>query len=601
MKKMLMALVLALLCMVSACALADGYKRGDKVEDFTATLSDGSTFTLSEVLKEKKAVLLNFWASWCSPCKMEMPSMNRAYKQISDDVAFICLSIEESDTNDTIAQLRESLGLDVLPMGLDTDNLYEKFDNPEGGIPFTVAIDKNGVICFSECGTIPDESKFLSLMGTFTAEDYDEPQMVYDIPSLAPNVEPASDEELHAAIGAEGMGIINSDNESIWPFLVSEDGTYAYASNSSVKDSTAAFMVTVDAKAGEGIAFEYSVDCVPAYMALWVSFDGSDIPSEIMAGSKDWTQNVLTFDEDGTHTVAFAFTRDTTLDGEAFAAIRNVRKVSEEETEEICAAMDQGVATLEGETAEIEVLEGSFKTALMDLGGATTEMQILEDGSSVKLRIRIGKDVDVAHAYLSDGSTNIMLSDLERDDEGYIYVPVTEIDENTIDLSAFVGKNISVYASVMQRSEDTMPLATLNFQLSEDTMDMFVEFLNMAFGSELEQAGATITWSYQDGSAKKSDAEEDLPDTMNADGTANYTVMVTDKDGRGLEKAMVQVCTNEICQVYFTDADGMVQFTNAPYAYEIHILKVPDGFVRPVETYLLPQEGGSLIIQVNAE
>ena len=90
MKKMRMLLLMAvltmLLCMVSACAFAEGgYKLGDKVEDFSVTLSDGSTFTLSEALTEKKAVLLNFWASWCSPCKLEMPAMNEAYGKLSDE------------------------------------------------------------------------------------------------------------------------------------------------------------------------------------------------------------------------------------------------------------------------------------------------------------------------------------------------------------------------------------------------------------------------------------------------------------------------------------------------------------------------------------
>lgn len=63
---------------------------------------------------------------------------------------------------------------------------------------------------------------------------------------------------------------------------------------------------------------------------------------------------------------------------------------------------------------------------------------------------------------------------------------------------------------------------------------------------------------------------------------------------------MVQVCTTETCQLYKTDADGMVRFTDAPYAYEVHILKVPDGYAKPVETFLLPKEGGNLIVELSA-
>lgn len=597
MKKMLMALVLALMCMVSVCALADGYTRGDKVEDFTATLSDGSTFTLSEALKEKKAVLLNFWASWCSPCKLEMPAMNEAYGQISDEVAFVCLSIEKTDTNDTIAELRENLGLDVLPMGLDSDDLYEKFDNPDGGIPFTVAIDKNGVICFTECGTIPDANKFIALMNTFTADDYDEPQMVYDLPSVKPNVEAPSEEDMHKAIGADDMAIVNADDGIVWPFVISEDGTYAYAGNSKVKDSLAAFTLQLDAKAGEGVAFEYAVNDVPTQQAFGISIDQQEV-SEIMAGDKDWTENVVTFDTDGVHTVSFLFQRDTIIDGEMTAAVRNVRKVSAEEAEAIRDAKDKGVKTLEGETAEIEVLEGEFKDAVINFGDGTgSDVPVLVDGSSVKLRIRIGQDVDVNYAYLADGSQYIMLSELEHDDEGYLYTPDLHVDEE--DLSTMLGKNITVFPSVMQ-IEESLPMATLSFQTSEETMDFFVEYFNALFGSMVEDDGAEFTWAWADGSEKQEVQPEATPSTMNPDGTANYTVMVTDKDGRGLENVIVQVCTTETCQLYKTDSDGMVQFTDAPYAYEVHILKAPDGYERPTQTYQMAREGGSLIVQLNA-
>ena len=60
------------------------YKVGNIMHDFTVTLTDGSTLTLSEVLKEKKGVLINFWFSTCSPCISEFPYLVSAYEKYKD-------------------------------------------------------------------------------------------------------------------------------------------------------------------------------------------------------------------------------------------------------------------------------------------------------------------------------------------------------------------------------------------------------------------------------------------------------------------------------------------------------------------------------------
>ena len=54
-----------------------GLEPGQEVPDFTVSLTDGTTASLSELLGEKELVVLNIFATWCAPCEMEFPEMEK--------------------------------------------------------------------------------------------------------------------------------------------------------------------------------------------------------------------------------------------------------------------------------------------------------------------------------------------------------------------------------------------------------------------------------------------------------------------------------------------------------------------------------------------
>jgi peroxiredoxin len=147
------------------------YEVGDIIHDFTITDSDGNAFTLSEVLKTKKMVLINFWYIDCYWCKEEFPYMQSVYEEYQDEVAIIAINPYSSDTLSEIQTFKEQRGL-TFPMARDTIGLNDAFGEYTWGYPTSVVVDRYGMICFAECNGIVSEEPFRALFDFFTKEDY---------------------------------------------------------------------------------------------------------------------------------------------------------------------------------------------------------------------------------------------------------------------------------------------------------------------------------------------------------------------------------------------------------------------------------------------
>lgn len=117
------------------------YKVGSTMGEFTAMDTDGNSHTLSQLLKEKKLVILNFWYVNCGPCKAEFPFFETAYQKYKDDVAI--LAFDPFDNESGIRALKAQMGLSF-PMLKDNLGLHQGFGVT--AYPTTVFIGNNGKI-----------------------------------------------------------------------------------------------------------------------------------------------------------------------------------------------------------------------------------------------------------------------------------------------------------------------------------------------------------------------------------------------------------------------------------------------------------------------
>ncbi|OZT78056.1 hypothetical protein CFN03_01865 [Salinicoccus roseus] len=116
---------------------------GDEAVDFKLTTLEGEEIQLSK-LTEDKGVILNFWGTWCKPCREEMPDMNEIYTQGHDDYEIIAVNVAENEQQ--IRQFMSGLNANLeFPIALDRSKSVTEAYNI-GPLPTTIAVNKEGTV-----------------------------------------------------------------------------------------------------------------------------------------------------------------------------------------------------------------------------------------------------------------------------------------------------------------------------------------------------------------------------------------------------------------------------------------------------------------------
>ena len=136
---------------------------GAEAPDFTVEMIDGSKVTLSEL--RGKVVLLNFWATWCPPCREELSHVQQVIDRFAGE-EFVFLPISRGEERAAVEAFRAKTGY-AFPMGLDTDEtIYKRYATRF--IPRNFLIDRTGRVVKATVGY--DDEEFAELLRAAAAE-----------------------------------------------------------------------------------------------------------------------------------------------------------------------------------------------------------------------------------------------------------------------------------------------------------------------------------------------------------------------------------------------------------------------------------------------
>lgn len=141
--------VLILLVFGSICSTAPGagITVGKVVPQFTLRALDGQSITVGP---SNKITVLNFWATWCPPCRLEMPDLNEFVLQYNDKVAFYAINLgEESEVANNFMYTN---GYSI-PVLVDSDGAVGNLFKIQY-LPTTIVVDGNGVIKYRKSGPV---------------------------------------------------------------------------------------------------------------------------------------------------------------------------------------------------------------------------------------------------------------------------------------------------------------------------------------------------------------------------------------------------------------------------------------------------------------
>ena len=549
---LILALILSA-CLVPVTGAEETAVLGGPFRDFTVQTIDGDTFTLSKALTDHEAVLLNLFATWCGPCRMEFPDLDEAARRYAGQVATIAVSVEPADSADVLRDFRSQLDVS-LPMATmpEYDLGAYVHGTPSYSIPTSVLIDRFCNMAFVQVGAFANAAQCDRVYAAALGADYTETRVWTDIPGIKVITPFPEDAALSDALNAEGGNLVfaGDRNEGMFPFVVKprQDGSAAFASNTGVPGSEARFDADFAADADGALAWEMLCCQDPGRCRLAFTLDGNTVKT--MAGdTKGWMPWAVPV-RAGQHHLTVIFENLVSGDGEFDLAVDNVRLLTGTAAEAALNALpvwpvsDQSaIVPLSGKRAVITVND-------MDLGLDV----FVVPGDTARLRIDADAQVDPhgAEVIISgpDVDFEALLCDLYDEAAGGYFVDTP--------LNGDDASGDHLYGVLFSKRLDSDGVLAALLVRDERYIDEIIDYYR--------PQGPDMAWAWH-----YADADNDSPESA-------YTIRVVDQNGDGVPGAIVNICTDDTCTPTSADESGTILYDGVPQVYHLQILKVPEGY-----------------------
>lgn len=265
-----------------------------------------------------------------------------------------------------------------------------------------------------------------------------------------------------------------------------------------------------------------------------------------------------------------------------------------------CAALAEGeIQIVPAGAQQVEIVDsnGSPITRAYDL---SIEGFYLVGSDVAELRISAdGVDPAVAALYSNHDNTATALAELARDGETYLAA-------TGVDSLATTGYESTMVGVMPGGVESGAFSGCVLLFCSEDDLNFFCAN-RIAGGASWHSAGepaeanAAEPAGEAESTEQSGETEATEPSGEAGAASADYAIAFVDEAGNPVAGVVANVCDDVSCTVVTSDASGRTSFSLPSYAYDVHVIQVPEGYAMPGEGYVLPAEGGEITISLSAQ